>query len=100
MQTGKTKVLTTRLANLIYKKLAKTTEILAVTFTNKAALEMFRVEKILNIPVEGMFTGTFHWIDIDFRKQTDPEFKNDFTILEMTIRLRLIKTTLLLFASR
>ena len=65
--TGKTKVLTTRLANLIYKRLAKTNEILAVTFTNKAALEMKqRVEKILKIPVEGMFIGTFHSIGVRF----------------------------------
>ena len=69
--TGKTKVLTTRLANLIYKRLAKTNEILAVTFTNKAALEMKqRVEKILNIPVEGMFIGTFHSIGVRFLKKT------------------------------
>ena len=68
--TGKTKVLTTRLANLIYKRLAKTNEILAVTFTNKAALEMKqRVEKLLNIPVEGMFIGTFHSIGVRFLRK-------------------------------
>ena len=61
--TGKTKVLTTRLANIIYSRKAKISEILAVTFTNKAALEMkIRVEKILDRPVEGMFIGTFHSI--------------------------------------
>ena len=47
--TGKTKVLTTRLANIIFKKKAKISEILSVTFTNKAALEMKqRVEKFSN----------------------------------------------------
>ena len=56
--------------NLIYKRLAKTNEILAVTFTNKAALEMKqRVEKILNIPVEGMFIGTFHSIGVRFLRK-------------------------------
>ena len=92
--TGKTKVLTTRLANLIYKRLAKTNEILAVTFTNKAALEMKqRVEKILNIPVEGMFIGTFHSIGVRFlRKHSDLiNLKNDFTILDTSDQLRLLK---------
>ena len=92
--TGKTKVLTTRLANLIYKRLAKTNEILAVTFTNKAALEMKqRVEKILNIPVEGMFIGTFHSIGVRFlRKHSNlVNLKNDFTILDTSDQLRLLK---------
>ena len=92
--TGKTKVLTTRLANLIYKRLAKTSEILAVTFTNKAALEMkTRVEKILNFPVEGMYIGTFHSIGVRFlRKHSDfVNLKNDFTILDIDDQLRLIK---------
>ena len=92
--TGKTKVLTTRLANLIYKRLAKTNEILAVTFTNKAALEMKqRVEKILKIPVEGMFIGTFHSIGVRFlRKHSDLiNLKNDFTILDTSDQLRLLK---------
>ena len=84
--------MTTRLANLIYKRLAKTNEILAVTFTNKAALEMKqRVEKILNIPVEGMFIGTFHSIGVRFlRKHSDLiNLKNDFTILDTSDQLRL-----------
>jgi DNA helicase-2/ATP-dependent DNA helicase PcrA len=82
------------LANLIYKRLAKTNEILAVTFTNKAALEMKqRVEKILNIPVEGMFIGTFHSIGVRFlRKHSDlVNLKNDFTILDTSDQLRLLK---------
>jgi len=92
--TGKTKVLTTRLANLIYKRLAKTNEIFAVTFTNKAALEMKqRVEKILNIPVEGMFIGTFHSIGVRFLRKHSSlvNLKNDFTILDTSDQLRLLK---------
>ena len=92
--TGKTKVLTTRLANLIYKRLAKTSEILAVTFTNKAALEMkTRVEKILNFPVEGMFIGTFHSIGVRFLRKHSAlvNLKNDFTILDTSDQLRLLK---------
>ena len=61
--TGKTKVLTTRLANLLYSKAAVPSEICAVTFTNKAANEMrFRVEKMLNKSVAGWWLGTFHSI--------------------------------------
>jgi DNA helicase-2/ATP-dependent DNA helicase PcrA len=65
-----------------------------VTFTNKAALEMKqRVEKILNIPVEGMFIGTFHSIGVRFlRKHSDlVNLKNDFTILDTSDQLRLLK---------
>ena len=92
--TGKTKVLTSRLANIIYKRLAKTSEILAVTFTNKAAMEMKqRVESILRIPVEGMYIGTFHSIGVRFlRKHSDLiELKSDFTILDVDDQLRLLK---------
>ncbi|MFL2679007.1 MAG: UvrD-helicase domain-containing protein [Alphaproteobacteria bacterium] len=69
--TGKTKVLTTRLANIIYSRRAKISEILCVTFTNKAAFEMKRrVEQIIKRPVEGMFIGTFHSIGARFFKKT------------------------------
>ena len=68
-----------------------------MTFTNKAALEMKqRVEKILNIPVEGMFIGTFHSIGVRFlRKHSDLiNLKNDFTILDTDDQLRLLKQIL------
>ena len=97
--TGKTKVLTTRLANLIYKRLAKTSEILAVTFTNKAAMEMKkRVETLLKIPVEGMYIGTFHSIGVRLlRKHSDLiGLKRDFTILDVDDQLRLLKQVILL----
>ena len=52
-----------------------------------------RVEKILNIPVEGMFIGTFHSIGVRFlRKHSDlVNLKNDFTILDTSDQLRLLK---------
>ena len=92
--TGKTKVLTTRLANLIFNKKAKISEILSVTFTNKAAFEMKkRVEEILQTPVEGMFIGTFHSIGVKIlRKHSEMVgLKSDFTILDKDDQLRLIK---------
>ncbi len=92
--TGKTKVLTTRLASIIYNRKAKISEIFCVTFTNKAAIEMkTRVEKILNHPVEGMYIGTFHSIGLRFlRKNAElVGIKNDFTILDKDDQLRLIK---------
>ena len=68
--TGKTKVLTTRLANIIYTRKGGIKDILCVTFTNKAAFEMkMRVEKILKTPVEGMFIGTFHSIGARFLRR-------------------------------
>ena len=92
--TGKTKVLTTRLANLIFNKKAKISEILSVTFTNKAAFEMKkRVEEILQTPVEGMFIGTFHSIGVKIlRKHSEMVgLKSDFIILDKDDQLRLIK---------
>lgn len=60
--TGKTRVLTTRLAHLLYTGKAGPGEVMAVTFTNKAALEMKeRVSGLLNgQAVEGWWLGTFH----------------------------------------
>ena len=92
--TGKTKVLTTRLANIIYTRKGGIKDILCVTFTNKAAFEMImRVEKILKTPVEGMFIGTFHSIGARFlrRHASRINLKNDFTILDSEDQLRLLK---------
>ena len=92
--TGKTKVLTTRLANIIYTRKGNIRDILCVTFTNKAAFEMkMRVEKILKTPVEGMFIGTFHSIGARFlrRHASFINLKSDFTILDSEDQLRLLK---------
>ena len=92
--TGKTRVLTTRLANIIYSRKARISDILCVTFTNKAALEMkLRVEKLIKNPVEGMFIGTFHSIGARFLRRHSEyvNLNNDFTILDTDDQLRLIK---------
>ncbi len=92
--TGKTRVLTSRLASIIYKRKAKISEVFCVTFTNKAAIEMKnRVESILKHPVEGMFIGTFHSIGLRIlRKHAElVGLKSDFTILDKDDQLRLVK---------
>src|SRR6201985_3203354 len=61
--TGKTRVLTTRLAHILLTGRASPFQIMAVTFTNKAAREMQeRVAKLTGKPTEGWFLGTFHSI--------------------------------------
>ena len=95
--TGKTRVLTTRLANLIFSNKAKNFQILAVTFTNKAANEMKRrVESLIKKPVEGMYIGTFHSIGLRILRKNASyvNLKNDFTILDTDDQLRLLRQIL------
>ncbi|HEY0419176.1 MAG TPA: UvrD-helicase domain-containing protein, partial [Acetobacteraceae bacterium] len=59
--TGKTRVLTTRFAHILLTNRAFPSQVLAVTFTNKAAREMReRVSALLGRPAEGLWLGTFH----------------------------------------
>ncbi|MFZ2619979.1 MAG: UvrD-helicase domain-containing protein, partial [Alphaproteobacteria bacterium] len=91
--TGKTKVLTTRLANLIATGTASPRNILSVTFTNKAAKEMaHRVEAIIGTSTAGMWMGTFHSIGARLLR-THAErvgLKPDFTILDTDDQKRLL----------
>ncbi len=92
--TGKTKVLTTRLAELIYHKKAQPYEILCVTFTNKAAKEMrHRVEALIGDAARDIWLGTFHSIGVKIlRKHADlVGLGSDLTILDSDDQNRLIK---------
>lgn len=93
--TGKTRVLTTRLAHLLNMGKAYPSQILAVTFTNKAAQEMkHRVSQILGgQPVEGWWLGTFHSIAARMlRRHADlVGLQSNFTILDPDDQLRLLK---------
>ncbi len=93
--TGKTRVLTTRLAHLLHTRRAWPREILCVTFTNKAANEMKnRVERLIGQAVEGMpFLGTFHSVAARMLRY-DAELaglKPDFTIIDADDQVRVLK---------
>lgn len=95
--TGKTRVLTTRMAHILSCGLAYPSQILAVTFTNKAAAEMReRVEILLNQPTEGLWLGTFHSIAVRIlrRHAEVVGLKHNFTILDSDDQQRLIKQIL------
>jgi DNA helicase-2/ATP-dependent DNA helicase PcrA len=95
--TGKTRVLTTRLAHILSLGKAKPWQILAVTFTNKAAREMReRVAGLLGCPVEGWWVGTFHAIAARMLRNRAEVvgLKPNFTILDTDDQLRLIKQLL------
>ncbi|MEO8757910.1 MAG: UvrD-helicase domain-containing protein [Devosia sp.] len=96
--TGKTRVLTTRIAHIITSRLARGSEILAVTFTNKAAREMKeRVAALVGPTVEGMpWLGTFHAIGARILRRHAElvGLKSDFTILDTDDQIRLIKQLL------
>ena len=93
--TGKTKALTTRIVHLLTTGSARPNEILAVTFTNKAAREMkLRVGGMLGQSIEGMpWLGTFHSICVKLlRRHAElAGLKSNFTILDTDDQLRLLK---------
>src|SRR3546814_4282497 len=93
--TGKTAALTARLAQLIATRKAWPSEILAVTFTNKAAREMReRVGRIIGEAVEGMpWLGTFHSVGAKMlRRHAElAGLQSNFTILDTDDQLRLLK---------
>ena len=92
--TGKTRVLTTRFAHLMLTKRAFPGQILAVTFTNKAAREMReRVGAILGQPAEGLWLGTFHALCARMlRRHADlVGLTSGFTILDSDDQQRLLK---------
>ena len=99
--TGKTRALTTRVVHLLNTGTARPNEILAVTFTNKAAREMKnRVSNLIG-QVEGMpWMGTFHSICVKLLRRHAElvSLKSNFTILDGDDQLRLLKQ--LISASR
>jgi DNA helicase-2/ATP-dependent DNA helicase PcrA len=96
--TGKTRVLTVRIAHILATGRARPSEILAVTFTNKAAREMkHRVGEIVGHVVEGMpWLGTFHSIGVKILRRHAElvGLKPDFTILDVDDQVRLMKQLL------
>ena len=93
--TGKTRVLTTRIAHILRTGRARASEILAVTFTNKAAREMKeRIGALVGGAVEGMpWLGTFHAIGVKILRRHAElvGLKSGFTILDTDDQIRLIK---------
>lgn len=93
--SGKTKVLTSRIANIIKEKKAFPNQILAVTFTNKAAKEMqIRVSKILGSNAIGLsWLGTFHSICAKLLRKhaSAANLNSNFTIVDTDDQIRLIK---------
>ncbi|MGE0285060.1 MAG: ATP-dependent helicase [Bradyrhizobium sp.] len=96
--TGKTRVLTTRIAHILSQGRARPHEILAVTFTNKAAREMKgRLGQMLGHAVEGMpWLGTFHAIGgriLRYHAEL-AQLKSNFTVLDVDDQVRLLKQLL------
>ena len=93
--TGKTRVLTTRLAHILENGMAYPSQILAVTFTNKAAREMReRVGDLIGHAVEGLpWLGTFHSIAAKILRIHAElvDLKSSFTILDTDDQIRLLK---------
>ncbi len=93
--TGKTRVLTTRIAHILSTNRAFPSQILAVTFTNKAAREMKeRIGVLVGHAVEGMpWLGTFHSIGVKLLRRHAElvGLRSDFTILDTDDVVRLIK---------
>ncbi|MDH3242421.1 MAG: UvrD-helicase domain-containing protein, partial [Alphaproteobacteria bacterium] len=92
--TGKTRVLVSRLAHILATRRAFPSQILAVTFTNKAAREMLeRVEGLIGGGAQGLWLGTFHAICVRILRRHAElvGLKPNFTILDTDDQLRLLK---------
>jgi DNA helicase II / ATP-dependent DNA helicase PcrA len=92
--TGKTRVLTTRFAHILLTKRAWPSQVLAVTFTNKAAREMReRIAAMLGGPAEGLWLGTFHALGARMlrRHAALAGLEPGFSILDTDDQLRLLK---------
>lgn len=96
--TGKTRVLTSRIAHILSTGRARPSEILSVTFTNKAAREMkLRLGHMLGQAVEGMpWLGTFHSIGGRILRTHAElvQLKSNFTVLDVDDQIRLLKQLL------
>jgi DNA helicase-2/ATP-dependent DNA helicase PcrA len=96
--TGKTRVLTCRIAHILSQGRARPSEILSVTFTNKAAREMkHRLGQMLGQAVEGMpWLGTFHSIGGRILRTHAElaQLKSNFTVLDVDDQIRLLKQLL------
>jgi DNA helicase II / ATP-dependent DNA helicase PcrA len=96
--TGKTRVLTCRIAHILSQGRARPGEILSVTFTNKAAREMkLRLGQMLGQAVEGMpWLGTFHSIAGRILRSHAElvQLKSNFTVLDVDDQIRLLKQLL------
>ncbi len=92
--TGKTRVLTTRFAHILLTGRAYPSQVLAVTFTNKAAREMReRVATLLGAPADGLWLGTFHALGARMLRRHAGlvGLTSGFTILDADDQLRLLK---------
>ena len=96
--TGKTRVLTARLANLLYSKTTKPWNILAVTFTNKAAKEMrTRLENLIGPSANSVWLGTFHSIAARILRENAElvGLTSNYTIITPDDQVRLLKQIML-----
>lgn len=92
--TGKTRVLTTRLAHILVTRRAFPGQVLAVTFTNKAAREMReRVAGLVGPMAEDLWIGTFHSVAARILRRHAEQvgLKSNFTILDSDDQIRLLK---------
>lgn len=96
--TGKTRVLTARIAYILLTQRAFPSQILAVTFTNKAAREMVeRISVMVDKASEGLWLGTFHAIAARIlRRHADKAgLRDNFTIIDTDDQIRLLKQILI-----
>jgi len=92
--SGKTRVLTFKILHLLVQKKALPNQILAVTFTNKAATEMkSRVSSLLNYPIDRMWIGTFHSLSAKILRAHCElvGLKKNFIIVDTFDQLKLMK---------